>query len=436
MMTYNVRDGFWDEGERRFGGFLGSVQTAEGDTPAETLVTEVTYLAGLGEDRVLRGRPVSSEQRDGTGRVFDRTVSTWTAVAVTDAAPAAGDARFNRVPFLKDTTREVYEATPDSTPVSTRSTFVADAYGRTTGEKHEGRLDLTGDEKSVARNFASDDDTWVRNVVCEESLFDGETALRTSRTIYGDDTGPAPAQPGQPCGVGKGWTLATEGWLSNPGPGGIGNRWVTQSAADYDSLGNVIASYADGVWRRLQYDDNGLYVVGETLFPRHADGDPNVRPPPATASADESLGGDDTSGQTAARLQWTATWDNHLGVVTSATSPDGVRQHVTYDSLARPIALNFAGHAPHVRYGYDWTAPLATTASQFYDGPVGDLKIQATAAITVQPMSAADLTAPWGPSGGWSWPRKTVPARRSRRSSGWRTGGLSRGAMCATPGAW
>lgn len=329
VLEYAVRDGFWDGVERRFGGFLvGSVKTL-GATLADTLSEETRYHAGTGNDRVLRGVALEATQRDGLGTLYTRTLSTY------EARPVAGlpDVPLLRKPALLETRTESHEGI--ASPLVTRTTYTYDLHVRPVEQKDEGRLDLTGDERTLQRAYASDDTLWVRDVVCEEKLLEADgTLVSHSRTFYGDATQVFTWTDPAQCRAGR-LVRETHGWLEDA----QSPRWVLQEATEYDAWDNPTRRYTQGVWRTLGHDANHLRVTSESTSP--------------------------APGRT---LTWTMEWDDVLGSARKLTDPNGVVTEVTYDSLARPVAVAIAGASPHVRYAYDWSAPQPKTYAYTFDG--------------------------------------------------------------------
>jgi RHS repeat-associated protein len=354
-ITYVVRDGMWDAVERRFGGFLGTIVTTWGATPAETSSVQTRYHAGTGADRVLRGMPLVEQVRNGSGVRLSFTTSTWQAVTV-DGLPD--------VPLLRRAAlRERRVRHEDSTPI--RETRVATDYdllGRAIRVVDDGRLDLSGDEVVTETTYAAANVTrWIRDLTCETTVEDAAGALVSqTQQRYGDATSIAPL-----CEAGAGWPRETRGWLAEQ------SRWVTQSATTYDALGNPITVTEDGITRTFGYDPSGLFPTSETVEP--------------------------APGQS---LTWTTTWDPVLGIPVTATGPDGHTAAASYDALGRYTGTAVDGGPRRVVVEYDWTAPFPTTTTWHYDGPV----------------AALDGSAPaWTPTGAWRQEVEVANGRGERR---------------------
>jgi YD repeat-containing protein len=331
---YGVRDGFWDGVERRLGGFLQSRVTrlAGGVGPADNQVVETRYHPGLGENRVLRGKPIVVQQMDGAGRLFSVRKSDCEALPVVGLSHVLSRRAVERQV-------ELWELEGVVEPLSTRVTFEFDAEARPRLERNEGRLDLAGDERETERRFESDDVLNVRDrLVTEEARDFSGSVASSSRFYYGGENG----QP-LPLGtIGKGWPRRTEALVRYPGEA---DRFVEQSRTDYDACGNPTFIRQAGVERMVSYDSDCLHPLAETLVP-----DP-ARPP----------------------LVWTMTWDRVFGAPRTLTDPNGDVLEVSYDPLGRETAIGVGGGPPHARFAYDWRPPRPSTTSWVFDGKLAEI---------------------------------------------------------------
>ncbi|HTJ42705.1 MAG TPA: FG-GAP-like repeat-containing protein, partial [Kofleriaceae bacterium] len=340
VVDSTARDGFWDGGERRFGGFLGARATLPGDSPNDERVEISRFLAGTGAERVLRGKPAEVRTEDGGGRIFAVASSTWAAVRPASLAGATDpDNPLLARPELLSVVTSNYEGV--SSPIVTQTDHVYDMEARPIEDREYGRLDLAGDERTTTRQFASDDTTWVRDRVIDEALYQGigtsaATLVSHTRHYFGGDAGD-PLPLGQ---VGFGWPRADEALLwSSSTPA----RWVTTGTIKYDHLGNVIERVDGppgvGVVHRFGYDPAGLFPITEGT----------IASPTTT-------------------ITWSAVWDPVLGVATEVADPMGNITHVSYDGLGRVTSLSQNAWPAHAHYVYDWSAPRPRTFSYIYDG--------------------------------------------------------------------
>lgn len=312
--SFRVRDGFWDVGENRFGGFLTSARTVRGGGQSPDLVETTRFHPGLGVNRVLRGKPVEVKVENGAGSVVSITTNTWVPRAL---ASLPGTSPLLKKATLSRTTIQQLEGRPAGSPLTTRVSYTADAEARIAAEVHEGRLDLTGDEKRIEHTYASDDTTWVRDLPAEERLLAADgTLVAATRTYYGDHLGERPL--GQ---AGNGWKRRSDAYHTQRA------AWITQARSGYDALGNAVSIEEGGITHAVGYDANGRNPIEERI---------------ATGTGE---------------LVWRMTWDDVLGVPTSLTAPDGAVTAVTYDGLGRQTSVASGTRAPHEVYRYHWAAP-------------------------------------------------------------------------------
>ena len=330
VVQWGVCDGFWDGVERRFGGFLETRKVVPGDTARNSIVTTTTHHSGIGNERILRGQPLTSRIENGVGDVLSVTTTQWVAHRI-DSLP---DHPLLRLPIAQSTRTSHHEGV--ATPIVTVSSLVVDGEARTFREYDSGRLDVVGDESLVVRRYASNDQLWIRDRLCSAEVYaiDGTTLLSATRTYFG-----APSGAVQPlCVVGDGLERRTESWL------GEENRWVESSSTAYDSHHNAVETRSGGIRRTFTYDPAGLHVVAETMAP----------------SSDRTL-------------TYRATWDDVLDLPVSTIDPGDTETRVTYDAMGRLETVALGDRPPHLHYQYDWAAPRAVTRSFSFDGADDDL---------------------------------------------------------------
>jgi YD repeat-containing protein len=332
VVEYTVRDGFWDGVERRFGGFLLGRRTRVAAMPADNQIEETRFLAGLGNERVLRGVAWYVQEAAGSGAIFSVARTSWVAKPVTGLPPSP----LTRKAGQLTSQLFLYEGVP--APIEMRTTYELDGEVRTVAEHHLGRVDTPGDEKVVRRDYRSQESPWVRDVACQETVFeaDGVTVASDTRRFYGD------ASPKiRPCGeLGNGWVRSVEGWVSYKD---IEARWVEQSTIGYDAYGNVTSKKEQGVIRNIGYDPLGLFPMVESI----------LGPPPA--------------------LVWSANWDQPRGVIVRLVEPNGDYTGMAYDEVGRPTSVAVNGITPHIVYEYDWSAPTPKTTTRIFDGTPAQL---------------------------------------------------------------
>ncbi|MEZ4359064.1 MAG: FG-GAP-like repeat-containing protein [Kofleriaceae bacterium] len=343
QIDYLVRDGYWDAAERRFGGFLGSIVTTWGATPAQTSSVQTKYHNGAGLNRVLRGKPLVEQVRDGTGQRLSITINTWEATAIQGLSSTNA---LLRKAVLRD--RRIRHE--DTLPIlESRQSHTYDALGRLQRTVELGRLDLPHDDTVKEFRYADDPATWVRDQLCEEKLLSNATPpvlVSHTQYLFGDETTEHPL-----CVVGKGWPRRTQRWLASE------SRFVTSLAQSYDAHGNAVHTTQGGVTRHLVYDAEGLFPVEERV---------DVAP-----------------GQQQA---WTTSWDRQLGLAVTLTDPNGHVVHAHYDSLGRFTGLALDARPPHVVVQYDWSEAFPKATLWEFDG---------------QPQDLGPLPAAWTAGGGW-----------------------------------
>ncbi len=331
-VLYRIRDGVWDRHRREFAGFLKSSQIAVGGEDATHMGIRTTrYHAGLGKNRVLRGKTQSVELVNGLGERHKRTHTRWAAHPVADLP----DHPSFRVPVTRETRTQHYEGV--STPIETLVWLEHDNQGRVIREHNLGRLDQSGDEVVRHTRYAEHDPKLhVRNRVCESKTFEHDgTLLSWTQTFYGGPT----KDPKPLCQAGLGLERETYGWLKSEA------RWVRQKAAlAYNEAWKPLRLYEGGIHRTIGYDPLGLFPETETVEPN--------------------------SGQT---LTWTMHWDTVRGLPESYIDPSGAVQHLTHDALGRLLSVAQDHHPAHMHYVYDWRAALPTTTTFVFDGELADL---------------------------------------------------------------
>lgn len=350
QVDYLVRDGYWDAVERRFGGFLGTIVTTWGATAAQTSSVQTRYHNGTGNNRLLRGKPIVEQVRNGTGQRLSITTNVWEAML-----PAGmPDTPLARKAVLRESRTRYEEVTPVR---ESRVTYEYDTLGRQRRAVDYGRLDHAGDDSVRETTYADDATYWVRDLLCEDKvLTPGGALLSHRRLLYGDHTTTL-----APCVIGKGWLRADQRYLID------GARFVTQRALAYDARGNAISVKEKGVVRELGYSADGLFLTGEQV-----------------TRDDGSL------------LAWSAVTDPVLGVVTAVTEPNGHTTRARYDDLGRPIGFALDARPDHLVVQYDWQAPYPKTTQLEFDGPLSQLGAPPTS---------------WTPASRW---RQTVEVANGR----------------------
>ncbi|MFH0900954.1 MAG: FG-GAP-like repeat-containing protein, partial [Pseudomonadota bacterium] len=327
VVQYGVRDGFWDGVERRFAGFLVERQLIGRGTTSQRF-EETRYHAGIGDSRVLRGKPWYHRIEKGKDRVHTVVETDWQAAVI--ASLGTSSPLLRRAVQLAE---RKYLFENETTAKRTLTEYSYDSEARPIKETHRGRLDLDGDEFLLLRAFASDETYWVRDRVYQETLakLDG-TMVSERHTRFG---GPFPEEPAAPGVIGRGWPRQMYGILVEQDGS---SREVLLEDTVYDAKQNPVEVFSEGVRRWLGYDEQGLFPTSETV----------------RATDDE------------APLVWTTTWDKVMGKPQMLEDPNGWYVLAFYDSLGRLEEVAQMG-IPHIWYEYAWDAsrPNKTTTWVF-----------------------------------------------------------------------
>src|SRR5262249_28759212 len=157
------------------------------------------------------GLPWYVQTSNGDGSIHNVARSTLAAIHVAglpDSPLCSKAALLTAQQFL-------YEGVP--APIEIRTTFEYDQEVRASVAHHYGRVDgPRGDEKTIIRDWESDDTTWVRDRLCQETVREGDgvnvvgAIVSDVRRLYGDVGSSAPLKFRQ---VGKGFLRAVQGRL-------------------------------------------------------------------------------------------------------------------------------------------------------------------------------------------------------------------------------
>jgi len=346
VVATEIRDGFWDVAEQRFGGFLKSVQVTQGDTDVESLQVTTTYEKGEGTSRVLRGMASTVGREDLTGHVFDDVQNVYDAQVIT-SLPA--DEPLLRVAKLIEATTLTWEG--ETTARYTRKRTEHDGEGYPTAQTDEGEVasngnDLGDDTTIVELEYAPRDEaTWVQGLVCRKTTkAAGGAIVAEAWTVYDREPGVEPAA----CTASEGLVRATYGYVApyDTEPA----KWLELTKTDYTTWGAPKLVREAGVVREIAYDSNHLHPTTETIY----------------------------DGVTATDLVWSLTWDQTLGVPEQLTDPNGDEQEVVYDALGRVLEVKGDHDSDGTletltTYQYDWQthAPRPQTTTIRHEDNTG-----------------------------------------------------------------
>jgi RHS repeat-associated protein len=320
-------DPIWDPIERSFAGFGRVALLEEGLGDSNTLVTEQWFVGGLGDLRALRGMVSKSEKRNGTGAMFERIETFWSA----HLPPDRGGQPLTALPVKQRETQTLFEG--GDQPARIESSWVYNDEGDAVESRLLGLSERGGDERTERRDYLyrSDDyHLWGLEYGTSVRSLAGAT-LQKTRQLF--DGAMEPLVAGQ---ASRGWLRRQEGWLESE------QRWVLLAASDYDEHHNVVRGYSKGVWREYDYDETGTFALVERL--QLDNGGP---------------------------LETRAAWHPVLGTITTHTNMADVVQNIIYDGLGRLSSRALSGEEPFIVHSYAWEAPAPSTTTVHRDGAAG-----------------------------------------------------------------
>ncbi|MCP4504235.1 MAG: hypothetical protein GY822_30305, partial [Deltaproteobacteria bacterium] len=358
--AYDIRDGFWDGEERRFGGFLIGIQFTYGDDSncgnilgCDSIKATTHYHQGTGDDRLLRGMAVYAKTEIMTGELLSEVQTENTICDPND--PAGGSDPLLKIALTSEVTSTAYEGLVE--PVLTRSVTDFDTECRPIHEYSYGRVDIDGDETIATRVYNANDETssslWIRDRVCEEASFDGLSNLvGKSRVFYGGvETDPEETHCSAPA---LGWAVRSQAYNDDTA------TWVDVSKTRYSSQGNPLETWAGGVSRFFIYDDDHQHPTEEKVYA--------------------------TTGDVNSAIVWKMQWDPVRALPLSLTAPDEVKTHVDYDPLGRVTSMRLEAvekdaavgilpieKEPHILYKYAWNSSRPRTETLLFKGQFNDL---------------------------------------------------------------
>ena len=313
QLTY--RDPFYDANKQEFRGFQKANAHEIGDASAAGKVTTYTYDTGRVAS-CLKGRILSEEIAGGDGTLFSRRTNTWDHRVLARGE----DAKEVCFAFTAATEMEHLEGKPSGVRIRTETEF--DDLGNQTAERRFGRLDRSGDEIFVSREYEFREDVWLMDLLERAVTTDGEGNL-AAETRYHYDT--------------RGNLERQEQWLDR------GDRFVPVLRQLFDTTGNV-AEVLDAENRRrtIEYDEFlSAWPIAETV---HLE---------ATQ-----------------QLKLTAEYDLGFGTVTRSRDYADVEKIYDYDALGRLIAERGPGGA-RVNYEFRLGAPVSTTIKRVVEDATG-----------------------------------------------------------------
>lgn len=325
LQTYSTefgyRDAYYDSVEKEFRGFAGATQRESGDASVPDLITEFAFDTGATEE-ARKGKLLALVAKNAAGNAFFTETHSWTTRSV--ATPIPQESRTVTFAFESAMTRTVSEL-GNGTPVTLAWEYDYDNYGNRTRMLEYGRLDPGwGDERLTVSSYTAASDSgqehWILDRLVEQTVSDGNGGLAAAtRNFYDQSTTAGEVSAGN--------LTRVEQWVG-------GEQWQVTTRNDYDTWGNIIATYdglygsAAGHYRQFVYDPEfHTFPVQEIVH----------------------------TGGTVSSLTMHAAYDPGLGVMTSTTDFNGFTTRYGYDTFGRLTAIVKPGDAadsPTVSYGY------------------------------------------------------------------------------------
>ncbi|MBX3329143.1 MAG: hypothetical protein KF722_01985 [Nitrospira sp.] len=375
-ITYTYSGGFRHVAERDFRGFKTAIVTSPGATDADKTVTTTWFHQGneitpidTEDPRLangyMKGKPyrVEVRKKNDANFLYAKTETTYLA----DQIGTNTTAPWFTPPAQVD--NFICEGVPPCTIPTMRVTFAPtdyDAYGNVLKESHHGDVNVTGDEKTIQREFVPPNTTdHVVSALKRETVYKGisvAVADRLAETLFyydGTGTGACTATPtGSNTAVTKGKLTKIERWL-NGGTNPI-------SGMEYDPTTGVLLCSRDPLGNKttLTYDPTKTFVLTSTNQLGHVtttvySGVNGVAIDPATGFYGTVKTVTDPNGRVTSHEY------DALGRKTKTTAPDGLVTTVTYPTLAeygvigtQKISTTTSGAS----------LPAALTSSIFFDG--------------------------------------------------------------------
>ena len=339
VTDYDYRNGTWDPNERTFAGFGRGIQTETGDTSTPTLITDSTFDSGV-VTRVMRGQPLTIEQRDTNSLIFSRVTDAY----ITRQLETATDGRVVHYAFKSSEQVEHIEGKDSSLARTTLTEWEQDSYGNVTKESKWGEVvngDKLGgnDESIIVRTYANNSSDWLLGYLASEEVQDANgTRLKLVRHYYDGE-----AFQGLALGqVVRGDLTRSESLIA-------GDHFANEVASQHDSDGNVTANInARGGRSEYEHDtESHTFIVTEHMFP----------------NIDHSL-------------EWHAQYNARFGAITQFTTPNGAVTSVNYDALGRVTSIVSPGDSterPTTQFDYRVGSPtsIITTRARTQSGQDG-----------------------------------------------------------------
>ncbi len=316
---YRYEGGLYDTHSKDFLGFRQAIISDAADTSTQTTFSQ---------DEHTKGHPLSVEVRDADGRLFTKSVNTWSCSEL-----------FPGVHFVKldQTDSFIYDGDETFRKISGR--FEYDNYGNITRTLEDGQVEplFAGDERMTVTTFGYNLTDWILGKPSLMQSLNANGGVIAQRRFYYDGATDPAAIPS------KGNLSKEEEWLNLPD-----TRWLGTTLS-YDAYGNVKAVTDARLQRTTNdYDATETYLVRITNTLGHSR---------------------------------TLAYDARLGEVVSSTDQNDATTTTEYDSLGRiskVIGPTDTPTLPTISYEYQLssTSPSRTTVhTRIQSGQPGVLTV-------------------------------------------------------------
>lgn len=299
-------DGYYDGEEKEFRGFAKVESREIGDASAPDLIMAYSFDTGA-LNEALKGKQLSVEARNAQGEMFFRESQKW-ETKILHQSNLQQDIVVT-FPYPNENRKLILEK-GNGSPVELLSTFKYDDFGNMTEQLDYGRLEEGwDDERKITTRFSGSfedgQSQWVINKPVEQKTTDElDTLVAHSQSYYDRNL-----ELGQ---ISKGNLTRVENWVDS-------NKYIVSVRNDYDTYGNVIASYDPlfgvqaGHYRELRYDPFFHSFPEEEII--------------------------HTGKLSPATLNFKATYDLGYGTVLTSTNFNSHTTTYKYDAFARLIAI-------------------------------------------------------------------------------------------------
>ncbi|MGE5788047.1 MAG: toxin TcdB middle/N-terminal domain-containing protein, partial [Myxococcales bacterium] len=366
---YDYSEGYYDGKEREFRGFGWVTETTLGNEYQPGSVSESRFHVGRNletgaDEEVLKGKPYTRIVRDATGLAISTSETRWelrwlcqedlgsgaTVVLPTCNSVADKNAHKDALVALAvsvDTLNGAWEKT--AAPRYSATHNVYDAWGHPTRSESYGEVTFSGghvvgqawelssanvtvgnDEQVLETDYIYDLQKWMVGLTKATRMLTWSGQQLSASRLYYDGAAYVGLAHGQ---VDQGKLTRKESWLDSE------NRWVPVERTEYNGDGLPIG----------RMDPMGDVLVSEY------DAETRLNPVVERVQVESET------------IEFGASWDPGLGVMTSLRNPNAQTTQYRYDGLGRlsKVIDPMGSEAePLIEYGYSYGNPISTTTTR------------------------------------------------------------------------